>query len=81
MQSDWELFCAVFNEATGNNNLGNALWVNETHMSWLRRYYSLFFYQSNYTYGETEVAAQYLLRIEWVEDEDIYDGATIPDHG
>ena len=80
LQSDWELFCAVFNEATGNNNLGNALWVNETHMSWIRRYYSLFFYHNNYTYGETEVAAQYLLRIEWVDDEDIYDGATIPDH-
>lgn len=80
LQPDWDLFRAVFQEATGNDNLGNALWVNETHMSWIRRYYSLFFYSSNYTYGETETAAQFLLRIEWVADEDIYDGATIPDH-
>lgn len=82
LQPDWELFRAVFQEATGNDNLGNALWVNEVHcpFPYLEVFYSLFFYSSNYTYGETETAAQFLLRIEWVADEDIYDGATIPDH-
>ena len=82
LQPDWDLFRAVFQEATGNDNLGNALWVNEVHcpFPYLRVYYSLFFYSSNYTYGETQTAAQFLLRIEWVADEDIYDGATIPDH-
>lgn len=82
LQPDWDLFRAVFQEATGNDNLGNALWVNEVHcpFPYLRVFYSLFFYSSNYTYGETETAAQFLLRIEWVADEDIYDGATIPDH-
>lgn len=82
LQPDWDLFRAVFQEATGNDNLGNALWVNEVHcpFPYLRVFYSLFFYSSNYTYGETQTAAQFLLRIEWVADEDIYDGATIPDH-
>lgn len=82
LQPDWDLFRAVFQEATGNDNLGNALWVNEVHcpFPYLRVFYSLFFYSSNYTYGETQTAAQFLLRIEWVDDEDIYDGATIPDH-
>lgn len=82
LQPDWDLFRAVFQEATGNDNLGNALWVNEVHcpFPYLRVFYSLFFYSSNYTYGETQTAAQFLLRIEWVNDEDIYDGATIPDH-
>ena len=82
LQPDWDLFRAVFQEATGNDNLGNALWVNEVHcpFPYLEVFYSLFFYSSNYTYGETETAAQFLLRIEWVADEDIYDGATIPDH-
>jgi len=83
LQPDWDLFRAVFQEATGNDNLGNALWVNEVHcpFPYLEVFYSLFFYSSNYTYGETQTAAQFLLRIEWVDDEDIYDGATIPDHG
>ena len=82
LQPDWELFRAVFQEATGNDNLGNALWVNEVHcpFPYLEVFYSLFFYSSNYTYGETQTAAQFLLRIESVDDEDIYDGATIPDH-
>jgi len=82
MQPDWDLFSAVFQEATGNNNLGTALWINEEHcpFPYLRRYYSLIFYWNNYMYGETDFEAQFLLRIEWVADEDIYDGASIPDH-
>ena len=77
LQPDWDLFCAVFTEATGNNNLGNALWVDETHVSWLERFYSLFFYHNNYTYGEVGASAQFLLKIDWLNDEDFYDGASI----
>ena len=67
----------MFHEATGNNNLGTALWVDETHMSWFERYYSLFFYKSNYNYGENDGEFNFLLKISWLNDEDIYDGAHI----
>lgn len=80
LQPDWDLFRAVFQEANGGDHLGEALWMNETHISWLERYYSVIFYINNYMYGKCGGTARFLLRIEWVNDEDIYDGATIPDH-
>lgn len=80
LQPDWDLFRAVFQEANGGDHLGEALWINETHISWLERYYSVIFYKNNYMYGKCGGTARFLLRIEWVDDEDIYDGATIPDH-
>ena len=78
-RSTSDLFRAVFQEANGNDNLNNALWVDETHMSWLQRFYSVIFYHSNYTWGEYGKSFQFLLKIDWLDDEDFYDGATIPD--
>lgn len=80
LQPDWDLFRAVFQEANGGDHLGEALWINETHISWLERFYSVIFYKSNYMYGKCGGTARFLFRIEWVDDEGIYDGATIPDH-
>lgn len=85
LQPDWDLFRAVFQEATGGDHLGEALWINDTHTDWLFiEYFEVFFYKSNNHYGlgpgTDEDVARFLLRIEWVDDEDIYDGATIPDH-
>ena len=84
LQPDWDLFYAVFNEATGNNNLGEYLWIDDTHTEWLFfEYYEVFNYKNNAHYGRGPLdsdTAPFLLKIEWVDDEDIYDGATIPDH-
>lgn len=77
LQPDWDLFAAVFQEANGNDNLNTAVWVDETHMSWFEYFYSLLYYHSNYTYGETAAEAAYLLKIDWLSDEDINDHANI----
>ena len=77
LQADWDLFRAVFQEANGNDNLTEQLWVDETHTSWLQRFYSLIFYHGNNTYGEYDAWFPFLLKINWVADEDIYDGASI----
>jgi len=77
LQADWDLFRAVFQEANGNDNLTEQLWVDETHTSWLQRFYSLIFYHGNNTYGEYDAWFPFLLKINWVDDEDIYDGASI----
>lgn len=86
LRTDWDLFYAVFKEAsgTGDTKLDWANWINESHTSWFMPYYSVMLYKSNYIYGISAVddddKAPFLLRIEWVDDEDIYDGATIPNH-
>lgn len=79
LQPDWDLFTAVFQEATGTNNLNKALWVDETHVSWFERFYSLLYYHSNYTWGEVATSAPFLLKINWLSDDDFYDGASIND--
>ncbi len=81
LQADWELFREVFKEATGNDNLNGHNWIDDSHTNFfLITYYELFHYKDNTHYGEDDGAAPFLLKIEWVADEDIYDGATIPDH-
>lgn len=86
LRTDWDLFYAVFKEAsgTGDTKLDWANWINESHTEWFMPYYSVVLYKSNYIYGISAVddddKAPFLLRIEWVDDEDIYDGATIPNH-
>ena len=77
LQADWDLFRAVFQEANGNDNLTVQLWVDETHVSWFERFYSLIFYHGNNTYGESDAWFPFLLKINWLADEDIYDGASI----
>lgn len=86
LRTDWDLFYAVFKEAsgTGDTKLDWANWINESHTSWTMPFYSVVLYKSNYIYGISAVddddKVPFLLRIEWVNDEDIYDGATIPNH-
>lgn len=84
LQADWELFKEVFHEANGVDNLHRGMWIDDHHddeyVIYTLHYDEVFYYKDNGHYGERSDAHYYLLKIEWVDDEDIYDGATIPNH-
>lgn len=84
LQADWELFKEVFHEANGVDNLDRGMWIDDHHDDWYVvyevHYDEVFYYKDNGHYGTTGDEHFYLLKIEWVADEDIYDGASIPDH-
>ena len=77
LQADWDLFNAVFEEANGNPIGDRPYWYDGSHWAWFKVYCELIFYKSNYTYGECHASAPFLLKIDWVGDDDIYDGASI----
>ncbi len=77
LQADWDLFNAVFEEANGSPIGERPYWYDGSHWAWFQIYCELIFYNSNYTYGEIHATAPFLLKIDWVGDDDIYDGASI----
>ena len=52
-------------------------WYDGQHWAWFKVYCELIFYKNNYTYGEYHASAPFLLKIDWIGDDDIYDGASI----
>lgn len=83
LQTDWDFFMEVFHDATGTNHLDGYSWIDDTHSKYyviiIYYYYERFQYKNNQHYGEQFGDAPFLLKIDWLDDEDIYDGATIPD--
>ena len=81
LQADWELFKEVFHEANGVDNLHRGMWIDDHHDDWYIvievHYDEVFYYKDNGHYGERGDAHYYLFKINWVDDEDIYDGASI----
>lgn len=76
MQADWDLFWNVFQEA-GCGDVGRMCWYCGSHWAWFRTYHELIFYKDNYTYGEFDANNPFLLKIDWLEDEQMYDGASV----
>ena len=81
LQADWELFKEVFHEANGVDNLHRGMWIDDHHDDWYIvievHYDEVFYYKDNGHFGERGDAHYYLFKINWVDDEDIYDGASI----
>ena len=78
LQADWDLVVEVFNEATGADSFNTHYWIDDTHTEWIFiTYYELFYYKDNTHYGEDDGSFQFLLKIDWLDDDQIYDGAVI----
>ncbi len=78
LQADWDLFGEVFKEATGTDSFTTHYWIDDTHTEWVFiTYYELFYYKDNTHYGEDDGSFPFLLKIDWLDDDQIYDGAVI----
>ena len=76
LQKDWDLFKAVFHEAGGD--VSYDCWIDHTHSNFWK-YWDYIYYGSNKVYGRKSWGdgSVWLLKIDWIDDDQMYDGASI----
>ena len=81
MQKDWHLWNKVFAEA-GLRDPNSGLWIDHSHMSGVHFYDFIYLYD-NKVLGERvgEGVHAWLLKIDWIEDSQLHDGAIIDANG
>ena len=76
LQKDWDLFKEVFKEAGGDVTYD--CWIDHTHSNFWK-YWDYIYYGTNNVYGRKSWGdgSVWLLKIDWIDDDKMYDGASI----